>query len=303
MLPVRALRAVQQVVERKLEQRLDIVRAPAPVRLGGNGPGFVYNGCVHFQPAAEKTLIGAGRSILNYCLRLRQHALPPLCLLCSAPAAAGNLCAPCAADMPYLPASRCPRCAVPTFAGEVCGACLVRAPRFERVRVPCEYAFPLDRVIQRFKFSGYLAAAPLLAELMLRAIGAEAAQADVIVPMPLSRERLRERGFNQSLELARLLARTTGVPLAARGCIRTRHGEAQSDLPLAERARNVRGAYVTLEDFSGLAVAVVDDVLTTGATLDEVAAVLRRAGAWRVEGWVAARTLAPGSYGRDVPPS
>lgn len=243
-------------------------------------------------------MIGAGGSILNYCLRLRQRALPPLCLLCSAPAAAGNLCAPCAADMPYLPQSRCPRCAVPTFAAELCGACLVRPPRFDRVLAPCAYDFPLDRVIQRFKFSGYLAAAPLLAQLMLRAIAAETARADVIVPMPLSSERLRERGFNQSLELARLLARDTGIALAARGCLRARHDKAQSDLPIAERAGNVRGAFVTLEDFSGLAVAVVDDVMTTGATLDEIAGVLRLAGASRVEGWIAARTLPPGSRAR-----
>ena len=240
--------------------------------------------------------MGAGGSILNYCLRLRQRALPPLCLLCSAPAAAGNVCAPCARDMPYLPWSRCPRCAVPTLAAEICGACLVRPPRFDRVLAPCAYDFPLDRVVQRFKFAGYLPAAPLLAELMMGTIEAEAARADVIVPMPLSRERLRERGFNQSLELARLLAGKTGIALAARGCLRVRHGEAQSDLPLAERAGNVRGAFVTREDFSGLAVAVVDDVVTTGATLDEVAGVLRRAGAFRIEAWVAARTLPPGSH-------
>jgi ComF family protein len=198
--------------------------------------------------------------------------------------------------MPYLPQSRCPRCAAPTLDGQTCGACLARPPRFDRVLAPCEYAFPLDRVIQRFKFSGFLAAAPLLAELMRPAIEAAASRPDVIVPMPLSTQRLRERGFNQSLELARLLGKQTGIALAARGCVRIRHGKAQSDLPLAERVRNVRGAFVTLEDFSGLSVAVVDDVVTTGATLDEVAAVLRRAGAARVEGWVAARTLPPGFH-------
>ena len=125
---------------------------------------------------------------------------------------------------------------------------------------------------------------------MRTAIEREAAEVDVIVPMPLSSERLRERGFNQSLELARLLSRDTGIPLSAQGCLRVRHSQAQSDLPLAERIRNVRGAFVCVQDFSGQSVAVVDDVLTTGATLDEVALVLRRAGAVRIEGWVAART-------------
>jgi ComF family protein len=111
--------------------------------------------------------------------------------------------------------------------------------------------------------------------------------------MPLSRQRLRERGFNQAAELARRLARDTGIALDVHGCARVRHGEAQSDLPWAKRARNVRGAYVAENDFSGHADAVVDDVLTTGATLSEFARVLRRAGAERIEGWVAARTPAP----------
>ena len=155
----------------------------------------------------------------------------------------------------------------------------------------CAYTFPLDRVIQRFKFSGYLAAAPLLAELLTPQLD-ENDMPDVIVPMPLSPQRLRERGFNQALELARALARRTGVALRAEGCMRVRHSEAQSALPWPQRRANVRGAFVSLEDFSGLSVAVVDDVLTTGATLDEVASVLRRTGAVRIQGWVAARTLA-----------
>ena len=113
--------------------------------------------------------------------------------------------------------------------------------------------------------------------------------------MPLSRERLRERGFNQSLELARKLSRATGIAVSADSCLRVRHSAAQSDLPWSERVRNVRGAFVCMENFAGLSVAVVDDVLTTGATLDELASVLLRAGATRVEGWVAARTPMPGS--------
>ena len=236
-------------------------------------------------------MIDAGKSILNYCHRLRQQVLPPLCLLCSAPATSGNLCDPCRADLPWLPAERCPCCAAPSFASQVCGACLSNPPRFDRVLAACVYAFPLDRVIQRFKYSGYLAAAPLLAELLWPQLD-ESDIPDVIVPMPLSAQRLRERGFNQALELARALARRTGVSLQAEGCIRVRHSEAQSVLPWTQRKANVRGAFACLEDFSALSVAVVDDVLTTGATLDEFASVLRRAGAVRVQGWVAARTLA-----------
>jgi ComF family protein len=239
-------------------------------------------------------LFNLGRAILNYCSTLRQQALPALCLLCAAPAKSANLCDGCRADLPELPRDRCPVCAEPTLAAAVCGACLAHPPRFERVLAPAAYAYPLDRLIQSFKYSGNLAVAPLLVDLMLPAILAEPLP-DVIVPMPLSAERLRERGFNQSLEIAKLIGRRAGIALRSQACVRVRHGEAQSALPFARRADNVRGAFVCMEDFAGLAVAVVDDVLTTGATLNELARVLRHRGAARVVGWMAARTLANGA--------
>ncbi|MCC6533223.1 MAG: ComF family protein [Burkholderiales bacterium] len=223
---------------------------------------------------------------------MRQHALPPLCLLCSAHARCGNLCAGCRSDLPHLPVERCPKCAAPSRAAEVCGACLAHPPAFDRVLAPCAYAFPLDRLIQSFKYGGKLAAAPALADLMWPVVSAEAAP-DLIVPMPLGAQRLRERGFNQSLELARLLAARMDVPLARAACARVRDAAPQSALPWKERDANVRGAFVCTADVRGYAIAVVDDVLTTGATLNELSRVLYRAGAVRVTGWVAARTLAP----------
>jgi len=221
---------------------------------------------------------------------MRQLALPPLCLLCSAPAVSANICAGCRNDLPQLPRERCPRCAEPTLGGETCGACLAHPPSFDRVLAAHVYAFPLDRLIQSFKYSGNLPAAPLLADLMQATILRETLP-DVIVPMPLSAQRLRERGFNQSLELARILGAHTGVPVDREACVRVRHSEAQSSLPWSKRAANVRGAFVCTRDFSGLTVAVVDDVMTTGASLDELARVLRCCGATRITGWMAARTL------------
>jgi ComF family protein len=177
----------------------------------------------------------------------------------------------------------------------MCGTCLANPPQFDAVLAPCVYAFPLDRVIQRLKFSGYLAAVPLLAELLATEIEAAPGKPDAIVAVPLSSERLRERGFNPSLEIARLLSRRTGIALMTAACERVRHAEPQSGLEWPERRRNVRGAFVCTADLRTLAVAVVDDVLTTGATLNEVASALRRAGAVRVVGWIAARTLKPGA--------
>jgi ComF family protein len=235
-------------------------------------------------------LFSSGSSILNYCAAIRQRALPPLCLLCATPAGATNLCEPCRLELPYLAPERCPRCAEPDTSGQVCGACLAHPPEFDRAVAPCAYSYPLDRVIQAFKYSGKLAAAPMLAGLMLTSIETEP-RPDLIIPMPLSRERLRERGFNQSMELARLISIALGVELAPQACIRVQHGTAQSALPWTERAKNIRGAFVCMQDLAGRSVAVVDDVLTTGATLNELSRVLRKRGAERVSGWVAARTI------------
>jgi ComF family protein len=165
-------------------------------------------------------------------------------------------------------------------------------PRYDYALAACEYVFPIDRLIRRFKFDHYLAAAPLLAELLAETIERHGERPDLIVPVPLARARLRARGFNQALELARLLGQRFSLPLAADACSRPRHGDAQSNLPIEERVSNVRGAFVCVQDLRGVSVAVVDDVLTTGATLNELAEVLRRAGAARVVGWVAARTPA-----------
>lgn len=232
----------------------------------------------------------SGSAILNYCSKFAQLLLPGVCLLCGARSRAGNLCDGCRGALPLLPRERCPCCAVPTFAGAVCGACLSEPPAFDQVVSPCAYDYPLDRVMQAFKFGGNLAAAPLFADLMLAEI-VRAPRPDLIVPMPLARERLRQRGFNQSLELARAIAREIDVPLDAESCQRAIHAAPQSALAWDQRAANIRGAFVCLRDMHGCRIAVVDDVLTTGATLNELAGALKRAGAASVAGWIATRTL------------
>jgi len=183
---------------------------------------------------------------------------------------------------------RCPQCALPTLNGDVCGACLSHPPRYDRVSAAFVYAWPLAPLIQHYKYAGNLALAPLLAQALGERL---TASADLIVPLPLSPQRLRERGFNQALEIARLLSQSTGVPLAAQACRRVRDSAPQAALPWAERARNIRAAFVCDADLAGLRVAVVDDVMTTGATLNELARNLRKAGAIEVQGWVVARTL------------
>lgn len=213
------------------------------------------------------------------------------CYLCRG-AADAVLCAACDADLPRLAGPRCPRCALASPAGEVCGRCLARPPAFDATVAALAYAFPADVLVQALKFRGELALAPLLGRLLAARLE-RAERVDVVLPVPLSAARLRARGFNQALEIARHLGPDGGARLEPRLAERSRDTAAQMDLPHAERAKNVRGAFRCARALEGAAVALVDDVMTTGATLDELAAALKRAGAARVVNWVLARTPAP----------
>jgi ComF family protein len=169
-----------------------------------------------------------------------------------------------------------------------CGSCLSNPPHFERTTALWLYEFPCDRLVQAFKYRAWLALAPFFARgLASRLLHT----ADVLVPMPLHPERLAQRGFNQSAEIAKSLAKRTGVALALRGVQRVKDTPPQAELPYEERAGNVRGAFGCALDLSGKCVAVVDDVMTTGATLNELASVLKRAGAAGVENLVVARAV------------
>jgi len=212
------------------------------------------------------------------------------CFLCRG-AATDVLCAQCDAELPRLPAALCPRCALPSPRGELCGRCLSSAPSYDATVAALAYDFPADALVHAFKFRGELALADTLARALL---ARPPPAAERIVPVPLSAARLRQRGYNQALELARRLARATGMPLDFTACERQKDAAPQSELPLAERVKNVRGAFRCTGDVRGRTIAVVDDVMTTGATLDELAATLKAAGAARVVNWVVARTLPPG---------
>lgn len=167
-------------------------------------------------------------------------------------------------------------------------------PAFERTDAPFLYAFPLDRLIQAYKYQGLLACARWFAAAMLSS-RPDDARADLLVAMPLAPSRQRERGFNQSLEIARRLSGETGIALSPGAVVRVRDTRPQADLPWDDRSRNVRGAFEATTDLAGKSVIVVDDVMTTGASLDELARTLKRAGAARVENWLVARTPAPGA--------
>lgn len=181
-----------------------------------------------------------------------------------------------------------------------CGRCLAHPPPFTTTIAAFAYAFPVDRLLQQLKYGGRLAfadwAAGELAAVVIRAdaSSARAERPDCIVALPLAIRRQRERGFNQAREIAVRVARSLDLPLLD-ALRRVAHGAPQATLPWAQRSANVRGAFNANERVSveGRSIALVDDVMTTGATLIEAAGALRRAGATRVECWAVARTPPP----------
>lgn len=150
------------------------------------------------------------------------------------------------------------------------------------------YVFPLNKIIHALKYQEYFHLSKQLAQQLAPRIDN---RPDCIVPMPLHPLRLRERGYNQAMLLAQDLGQLLDLPVLPHACQRLRHTASQSGLPWKERTKNMRNAFGCKTDFSGQHVAIVDDVMTTGATLDALAATLRKAGAAEVSAWVIARTL------------
>jgi len=232
------------------------------------------------------------RGMAERCL---DALLPRHCVMCGLPGGPGNLCTACRADLPR-PGNVCAACGLPLSSGrdELCGPCLRKPPPWDRVEAALAYRFPVDRLICRFKFSRDLACGHMLGCELLAAILAAGLQPpELLVPVPLHRQRHLSRTFNQAALLARDVGQALALPVRCSLLLRVRRTRAQSGLDAADRKRNTRGAFRcgrhADEALAGRHVALVDDVMTTGATLLECTRTLRRAGAARVSLWVAAR--------------
>jgi ComF family protein len=183
------------------------------------------------------------------------------------------------------------RCGIPLATAGLCGRCQRHPPAFDAAYAPYVFCYPLDRLIHRFKYGRHLELAGVLGYLLRQGISIFPGEIDVVIAVPLSKERLAERGFNQSAELARPLAATIRRRFDPMLCGRKRNTIAQAGLDLAARRRNLRDAFRVDAAVAGLSIAIVDDVVTTGETLSEMAATLKKGGAKRVLAWALCRAV------------
>lgn len=231
--------------------------------------------------------------VYGLCDQALARVFPPRCLLCLDPGQppALDLCAGCQGDLRRdLPA--CTGCArlLPRTDAFLCGECLARPRAFDAAFAPYLYRHPLDWLIHRMKYTGEIAAARVLGTLLGRQVrAAHMVHVEALVPVPLHRAREARRGYNQAIEIARFAGGELGLPVLADLCWRTRDTPAQAGLDVQARRGNLRGAFALARPLPCDRVAIVDDVLTTCTTVEELATVLKRGGATWVEVWTVAR--------------
>ena len=241
-----------------------------------------------FVESAANGLRTAGRA-------LAASLFPARCAACSRPGAA--ICQPCLATATALPHPQCRQCTRPLTYGDQCARCRAEARRIDHLYAPYAYTPPILQAVHRFKYGNKRYLAADLAALAIAALPIDLA-VDFVVPIPLAASRERQRGYNQSQLLAAEVARHLDRPLECDLLIRQRDTPPQTSLPRARRLANVRGSFRALRKLSGTRILLVDDVTTTGATIEAATRALRRRGAV----WVGALVLARTPEDRTDPP-
>jgi ComF family protein len=220
--------------------------------------------------------------------------VPWRCVLCTEPGAGRDLCAGCRTDLPRLGAG-CQHCALPLVEADICGGCLGGLPAVDSAIAALLYEYPVAQLIQRLKFGKQRYLARVLADLLVERVqqscsGHALEQPDVLLPVPLHVNRLAERGFNQAAEIARRIAALTGIRMQPNLVQRIKATPHQARLSRSARLRNLRGAFALSGSVQDQHIVIVDDVITTGATINRLATLLKNAGAARVVVWAVART-------------
>jgi ComF family protein len=233
--------------------------------------------------------------MINNCLknnqwlnfnRFTQAIFKQNCLLCDiATSNSIGICSDCSSELPYSPVSSCLQCGLGSN-GLVCGSCLNAAPDFDVTRAVFTYAFPIDAMMQRYKYGDALHLSRTFGQFLTEKVNVNSV--DLIIPMPMHPARIKERSFNQALEIAKVFGKEK---LDYTSAIRQKLTPPQASLPLKERVKNIKGAFAVNGNLAGKRIAIVDDVMTTGASLNELAKTLKKAGANHVQCWVIARTL------------
>jgi ComF family protein len=205
-------------------------------------------------------------------------------------------CRACLESLPWHSTQSCPQCGLNSD-GNVCGSCLNSPPDFDATKAVFLYAYPVDAMMLRYKYGNSLNLGDTFAEFLAEKMNVEDClkNIDLIIPMPMHPQRLKERGFNQAIEIAKVLTKNCKEKLDYKSTIRQTLTPPQASLPLKERVKNIKGAFKVnadkLDKIQGKHIAIIDDVMTTGASLNELAKTLKKAGASHVECWVIARTL------------
>ncbi len=212
------------------------------------------------------------------------------CFFCKSPTA-DYFCEVCETDF-FKHKPRCPVCASINQSGLICGDCLQKPPAFDNTFVITDYAYPVDRYIQSLKYHDrpefILHCAQLLANRLKQQVFH---LPDTLVPVPLHRSRQRQRGYNQSQILAKQLSRLLGVTMHDKDIVRTRKTVPQTDLALERRKKNVKNAFQMIGKPNVEHIAIIDDVITSGSTVDEIARLYKRSGCKEIEVWAIAKTV------------
>ena len=237
---------------------------------------------------------------------LKHHIFKQKCLLCASPQTntpgyplsnllheldspcIHALCKACLDELPWHPSTSCSQCGL-SSSGQLCGSCISSAPDFDATHAVFLYQYPIDKMMQRYKYGNMLNISHTFGQLLADKSAFEAI--DLIIPMPMHPTRIKQRGFNQALEIAKVLSKNHPQKLDYKSVARQTLTPPQASLALKERVKNIKGAFRVNGNLAGKRIAIVDDVMTTGASLNELAKTLKKAGASHVECWVIARTL------------
>ena len=241
------------------------------------------------QPSACQLQIT--HTMNNWTSIIQDWLFPPTCILCGDAGDKGrDLCLACAQSLPYNLIA-CPQCGLPLqFETDTpCGNCLKHPPTFDRSIATFQFEEPVRHLIHALKFHARYPCARLLGDMLADKLTKLEDKPDIIIPVPLHPKRYRERGYNQALELARIVSKRLDLPLDYQHCIRTHATQAQTELNALQRSRNMRKAFAIVKPITYQHVAILDDVVTTGATVNELAKVLRKSGVKRIDVWACAR--------------